>query len=80
MLLPRFAFGVALIALAVHTPSIGQSPQELAIAAGAPAPPPGWTVPRTEWGDPDLRGTWPLGGRRADVRRDAQQLERAAIR
>jgi hypothetical protein len=25
-----------------------------------PAPPAGWQVPRTEWGDPDLRGMWPL--------------------
>ncbi len=26
-------------------------------------PPPaeqGWTVPKTQWGDPDLRGTYPL--------------------
>jgi hypothetical protein len=22
--------------------------------------PPGWTVPRTEWGDPDLTGRWPI--------------------
>jgi hypothetical protein len=25
-----------------------------------PAPEPGWTVPKTQWGDPDLRGTYPL--------------------
>ena len=25
-----------------------------------PPPPAGWQVPRTEWGDPDLRGMWPL--------------------
>lgn len=56
----RFAFGAAVAALAVHTPSIAQDPQELAIAAGAPAAPAGWTLPRTEWGDPDFRGTWPL--------------------
>ncbi|KRA79763.1 hypothetical protein ASD76_17250 [Altererythrobacter sp. Root672] len=37
-----------------------QSPVELAAASGAPAPPAGWAAPRTEWGDPDLRGTWPL--------------------
>ena len=23
-------------------------------------PPPGWEVPRTAWGDPDLRGKWPI--------------------
>ena len=30
---------------------------------GVGASPPkeaGWTVPRTEWGDPDLRGMYPL--------------------
>jgi hypothetical protein len=25
-----------------------------------PAPEPGWAVPKTQWGDPDLRGTYPL--------------------
>jgi len=25
-----------------------------------PAPPAGWKVPRTPWGDPDLRGMWPV--------------------
>ena len=25
-----------------------------------PAPPAGWHVPRTSWGDPDLRGMWPV--------------------
>lgn len=25
-----------------------------------PAPPVGWNAPQTEWGDPDLRGTYPL--------------------
>jgi hypothetical protein len=25
-----------------------------------PAPPAGWEAPRTAWGDPDLRGTYPL--------------------
>ena len=34
-----------------------------ATAFAQPAPPefqPGWTQPMTEWGDPDLQGTWPL--------------------
>ena len=35
-------------------------PRAEALAAGAPEPPAGWSVPRTEWGDPDLRGVWPL--------------------
>ena len=25
-----------------------------------PAPPAGWQAPRTPWGDPDLRGMWPV--------------------
>lgn len=29
-------------------------------SAQSSAPPKGWTPPRTAWGDPDLRGTWPL--------------------
>ena len=29
-------------------------------AVAEPTAPEGWTVPRTDWGDPDLRGTWPL--------------------
>jgi hypothetical protein len=33
---------------------------EQAIASGASAPPAGWAAPRTPWGDPDLRGIWPL--------------------
>lgn len=37
-----------------------QSPRELATMAGAPAAPAGWEVPRTQWGDPDLRGIWPI--------------------
>jgi hypothetical protein len=40
--------------------SAQQTPAELAVAAGAPAAPKGWTMPRTAWGDPDLTGTWPL--------------------
>jgi hypothetical protein len=36
------------------------TPAELAVAAGAPPAPAGWTAPRTSWGDPDLTGTWPL--------------------
>ena len=30
------------------------------MAARFEAPPPGWEMPRTEWGDPDLRGKWPI--------------------
>src|SRR5690606_37322190 len=36
-------------------------PASHAIAQPQPGPAPdGWTVPRTAWGDPDLRGMWPL--------------------
>ena len=35
-------------------------PRALAEMAGASVGPQGWQVPRTAWGDPDLRGTWPL--------------------
>lgn len=30
------------------------------LAARFTPPPPGWAVPRTSWGDPDLRGMWPI--------------------
>jgi hypothetical protein len=65
MKLRRIAWSAALLALAAQPVAIGaqdgaKTPLELAIASGAPAPPSGWTVPRTPWGDPDLRGTWPL--------------------
>ena len=54
----HIAFGAALLALATAAPA--QSPSELAVAAGAPAAPAGWSVPRTEWGDPDFTGIWPI--------------------
>lgn len=51
---------LALAASATFAQGTLRSPREMAIAAGAPAPPAGWKMPRTQWGDPDLRGTWPL--------------------
>lgn len=60
----RQLFVGASVALGLACPVLAQEPEttplELAVAAGAPAPPAGWAVPRTEWGDPDLRGIWPL--------------------
>ncbi len=54
-------WAAACAACVVAAPALAeQTPRELAVASGAPAPPPGWSVPRTEWGDPDLRGVWPL--------------------
>ncbi|HEU4651126.1 MAG TPA: hypothetical protein VFS49_06900 [Croceibacterium sp.] len=35
-------------------------PDPVPSAKDYPAPPAGWTVPRTAWGDPDLRGMWPV--------------------
>jgi hypothetical protein len=45
------AMTAALFAAAA-VPAFAQSPSS--------AMPKGWTVPHTSWGDPDLRGTWPL--------------------
>ena len=60
MSLKRFAIACT-AALAAQAPAaLAQTPAELAIASGAPAAPAGWTLPRTEWGDPDLRGIWPI--------------------
>ena len=50
----------ALIASGATGQISGKSPLDLAVAAGASAPPAGWTAPRTAWGDPDLRGIWPI--------------------
>ncbi|MBT2135805.1 hypothetical protein KK137_15815 [Croceibacterium sp. LX-88] len=61
MKLSRVAIGAAACVMAAGSFSVfAQSPVELAAASGAPEAPAGWTAPRTEWGDPDLRGTWPL--------------------
>ncbi len=38
----------------------GQPTMEVQMAARFQPPPAGWQVPRTAWGDPDLRGTWPV--------------------
>jgi hypothetical protein len=38
-------------------PSPGRPPSEADFFIATPA---GWSVPRTPWGDPDLRGTWPI--------------------
>lgn len=80
MRLDRIAFGAAVLALAIHSPSAAQTPAELAVASGAPAPPPGWTLPRTEWGDPDFRGVWPLDAvGRTTVERAANLGEKAYL-
>ena len=38
--------------------------------AGLKAPP-GWKAPRTEWGDPDLTGRWPIAACRGCSSRPA---------
>ncbi len=55
----RIALTAALALLA--TPAFAQEPStQQQLEARFEAPPPGWTMPRTQWGDPDLRGTWPV--------------------
>ncbi len=39
-------------------PAVAEDP--VPSAKDYPAPPAGWQVPRTAWGDPDLRGMWPV--------------------
>jgi hypothetical protein len=57
----RLGFAAAIAGLLAVAPLAAEdTPAELAVKAGAPAAPEGWSQPRTEWGDPDLRGTWPL--------------------
>ena len=54
-------FALILATACAATPlSAQQTPAELAVAAGAAPAPQGWKAPHTAWGDPDLRGTWPL--------------------
>ncbi|QZH75519.1 MAG: hypothetical protein JY451_02580 [Erythrobacter sp.] len=59
-------FAVATLLLAVTSPlaaqeaDLSQPPRVLAELAGAQVAEQGWQAPRTQWGDPDLRGTWPL--------------------
>jgi hypothetical protein len=54
---PLLLAGLALIAM----PALAQDdPRSMAVKAGASVAEQGWQAPRTPWGDPDLRGTWPL--------------------
>jgi hypothetical protein len=49
---------VRLIAAAFVLPMFAAS--AMTVAEDAPAADPNWKAPRTEWGDPDLRGKWPV--------------------
>ena len=53
----RLAAALAL-PLLFAAPALAEDP--VPSAKDYPAPPAGWTVPRTAWGDPDLRGMWPV--------------------
>jgi hypothetical protein len=47
-----------LLALPISAPAFAEDP--VPSAKDYPAPPAGWHVARTAWGDPDLRGMWPI--------------------
>ena len=53
----RLAAALAL-PLLFAAPALADDP--VPSAKDYPAPPAGWEVPRTPWGDPDLRGMWPV--------------------
>ena len=53
--------GKALLATGTATLLLAATPLAAEDAVGVPPPAPaGWSAPKTEWGDPDLRGTYPL--------------------
>ena len=54
----RLAAVLALPLLFAAPPALAEDP--VPSAKDYPAPPAGWQVPRTAWGDPDLRGMWPV--------------------
>lgn len=60
----KYALFTSALCLALaSTPALAEFTAEEEAAmmeARFDAPPEGWEVPRTEWGDPDLRGTWPI--------------------
>ena len=50
--------GAALAAVSLSAPSVAQSvPEDLTVM---PPVPHDYVPKKTEWGDPDLRGTWPI--------------------
>ena len=50
----------ALLALPLLFAAPARAEDPVPSAKDYPAPPAGWQVPRTAWGDPDLRGMWPV--------------------
>ena len=68
---PVEAVAAALLATAA-VPAFAQS--------ASPSLQKGWTVPRTPWGDPDLRGMWPLDSvGRTPMQRPASYGDRATL-
>ncbi len=60
----KYALFASALGLAVMaSPAVAQftaEEEEAMMEARFDAPPAGWEVPRTDWGDPDLRGKWPI--------------------
>ncbi|OYW45853.1 MAG: hypothetical protein B7Z08_01255 [Sphingomonadales bacterium 32-68-7] len=54
----RLLAAAAALPLLLAAPAVANDP--LPSAKDYPAPPAGWKVARTAWGDPDLRGAWPV--------------------
>ena len=50
---------VLALPLLFAAPAVAQDSDPVPSVKDYPAPPAGWTVPRTAWGDPDLRGMAP---------------------
>lgn len=55
-----FAGTMLSLPLLVANPGLAAAEQAAAAKPAAKTAPSNWTVPRTPWGDPDLRGNWPL--------------------
>ncbi len=60
------------LAMPLAGPAAAQDP--VPSAKDYPAKPAGWKVSRTQWGDPDLRGSWPLDYLSATPRERAPEL------
>ncbi len=61
----KLALAAALYLALASAPALAQEQADepgtqAQMAARFQPPPAGWQVPRTAWGDPDLRGTWPV--------------------
>ena len=64
--------------LAVAAPAQKPAPTPPAGWTGA-TPLPGWRVPKTPWGDPDLRGMWPLELGRTPMQRPERYGDRLML-